>query len=196
MAFNDSTVLSPVFIDSECDWGKPVLVIARHRTDIQTMREGSEQRARRRARPRYATSFMLSGLPTLDFAQRRAKALKELGRPVVVPIWPAPLTLVSMPNADQASFNPTTLALKKFKVGSWAYFVQTGNVSTFRKITGIGSTFLDLHATDAFPVPPIPAFTAGALVYPCVLGRRFDNAAAFEAQRLNVSNEEVSVEEL
>jgi len=195
MAFPDSSSLAPVFIDSEPDWGQPISVLTQHFTDIQSAREGSEQRARRRVRPRYSISFIVPGLATLDYSIRKAKALKEVGRPVVVPIWTAWLALSSMTTVDRAALG-VTLALKKFKAASWAYFVQAGKVSTFRRITAVGSNFIDLHATDAFPVPPIPAFTAGAAVYPCVLGRRAENSCPFIHQRVNLTDEPIFAEEL
>lgn len=195
MAFPDSTTLSPAFIEDAPDWGQPVSVATTHRTEIITSRMGGEQRARKRQRPRYSIAYRLSALNIQEHSLRKAKSLKELGRPVCVPIWTAWLALTSMTTVDRAELT-VALALKKFKVGSWAYFTQAGKVSTFRRIVAVGATFIDLHASDSFPVPPIPAFTAGARVYPCVLGMRVQSQAAATKMRLNSTDELVSVAEL
>lgn len=195
MSFPDSSNFGAVFIQDAPDFNKTITVIANFRTTAFIARGGDEQRARRRQRPRYSINFMLSALDLAAFTLRRANSLLELRAPVVIPIWTHPYTLSSMTSVNAAEFL-IPLARKKFKVGSYAYFVQAGKVSTFRLITAINSTSLTLHATTAFPTGAIPAFTVGAQVYPCILGRRTDDATSFNFNRVNQTDEAIACEEL
>lgn len=158
-------------------------------------RRGDEQRARRRQRPRYSINYMLSALDLAAFTLRRANTLIELISPIVIPIWTHPYVLSSMTDADTAEFL-LPMAHKKFKVGSYAYFVQAGKVSTFRLITAINVSSISLDHTAAFPTGTIPSFTVGAQVHPCIVGRRTDDTTAFTLSRVTQTEEVIAAEEL
>jgi hypothetical protein len=195
MSFPDTSNVGAVFIQDSPDFNKPITVTTDFRTTSFTARGGGEQRSRRRLRPRYSINYMLTALNLAAFTLRRANTLLELQAPIVIPIWTHPYTLSSMSDANTAALG-LALASKKFKVGSYAYFVQTGKVSTFRLITAVNSTSLSLHATTAYPTGTIPGFTAGALVYPCILGRRTDDASTFTLSRVTQTDEMIAAEEL
>lgn len=162
---------APVFMQVQPDWNKDIVTTQVWKTDVLGNHEGGEQRASRRNRARQNIRYEVSALSVVEYTVRKSAGLQELGAAVVCPMWPDWISLSSMSSVDVADL-AVSLALKKFKAGSYAYFEQSGKVSTFRKIVTVNSTTLTLHATDAFPVPPIPAFTAGAKVYPCILGER------------------------
>ena len=126
---------------------------------------------------------------TAEFSLRRSNVITELQAPVVVPIWTDEFGLLEMQSAN-VSLLDATLAKKRFKIGSYAYFEQSGKTSTFRKITNIASNALTFEAAS------VPAFTAGATVYPCILGMRPKDGAAFVMQRLDETDEMINIEEL
>lgn len=184
---NDSGNVSPVFIESRPDFGREILLTASYRVSVNASRNQGEQRARWAMRPRFSFAYQVAALPSADFAQRRASLLAELTSPIVVPIWTDEFTLSSMTSAHVANLG-VQLAKKKFKVGSFAYFVQGGN-ATFRKILTVGSTSL------TFVAESVPTYTAGALVYPCILGLR-GQESQFTANLVSETDETISVEEL
>lgn len=193
--FPDTSNVGPVFIQDAPDFNKTVTVISDFRTTSFIARGGDEQRARRRQRPRYSINYILGALTLAQFTLRRANSLLELQAPIVIPIWTHPYALSSMTDANTAEFL-ISLSRKKFKLGSYAYFVQPGKVSTFRLITAVNSTSLSLHASTAYPTGAIPAFTVGAQVYPCILGRRTDDTTAFTFNRVIQTDEAIAAEEL
>jgi len=195
MSFLDSSNVGPVFIQDAPDFNKTMTVVTDFRTTSFVARGGDEQRARRRQRPRYSINYILTALDLAAFTLRRANSLRELQAPVVIPIWTHPYTLSSMTTVNTAEFL-IGLSSKKFKVGSYAYFVQAGKVSTFRLITAVNSTSLTLHATTAYPTGAIPAFTVGAQVHPCILGRRTEDSTSFSFSRVNQTDESLYAEEL
>lgn len=190
-----SLTASPVFIQDQPDWGKPVRVKLTFKTDVVMNRQAGEQRARRRSHPRYAMQYTIAAMTIAELSLRKARSITELGAPLVVPLWPQWQTLVTMTTANRADLDVPTARLP-FKVGSWAYFVQTGKVSTFRQITALGSDYIDLAASGHYPAGTLPSFTAGARVYPCILGAHNDNQFAFELIALNSTDQRVAVMEL
>ena len=192
----DSSLDAPLFIADEPDWSKDVDVTSSFKTTIVTGRAEGEQRATRRSLARLSIAYAFTAMTAGEYALRRARAIQQLGACVVCPVWPASRTLSAMTTVDRATLTAALTGDHKFRVGSYAYFVQSGKASTFRLVTAIGSNYLDLHATSASPVPPIPAFTNGATVYPCIRGIHNDNAAMFEGNRVDDFDQMLSILEL
>lgn len=196
MAYPDSTNVTPVFLELSPDWGKPISLVTTFKTGILVSREAGEQRARERTHPRYGFTFSRSGADPVEYSVQKARALKSLGAPVVLPIWTHPHGLVSKPSTHTAQLS-RNLALRPFKVGSWAYLTQTGLRATFRLITAIVGDTLTFHATSVYPAGEVPDYTGGtALVYPCILGIRTDNTFRFKARKLEASDYQIGIEEL
>ena len=185
----ESSIVTPKFIELQPDWSRPVSVAMDFSTSIAESQSESRQRARWRKQPRYSLSYSLSVLTTTEFSARRSAIIGELQSPVVVPIWTDAFELESMTSTHVANLGES-LAKKKFKVGSYAYFVQTGIVSTFRKITAISGTSLTFESAT------VPVFTSGATIYPCIFGQRPKDGAAFTANLIDQTDEQISIEEL
>jgi hypothetical protein len=191
-----NTILPPVFLDTPPDWLKPVSVVTRWDTAIQVNREGGEQRANIMARPKLGLTYSRSALRPQQFAINRAKAMKEVGAAVVVPVW------TEYGAADSFAANSVTLTATitslKFKIGSWIYVTQVAN-ACFRKIASVAAATISLSssAADFSPVGfNWSLFTSGARVYPCVLGMRADNSYRYSLNRVDRSDAFVTVEEL
>ena len=185
-----NTTADPQFIEEEPDWSKPVTVESSWQTAIQSVRDGSEQRARRREHPKHRLAYTVAAMNTQRFAVRRAKSILEQGAPLVVPIWCDPFTALGTaePGIDTVQLDED-LELARFKAGSYAYFVQAGKVSTFRLLTAVSADNLTLAAGGS------ETFTPGATVYPCILGFPTDGST-FAAQKLDDTDEQIAVEEL
>ena len=121
----ESSTVPPKFIELQPDWSKPVNVSFDFSTSSAEAQSESRQRARWRKQPRYALSYSLSALTTAEFTARRSAIIGELQSPLVVPIWTDEFELDSMTSTHVADLGES-LTKKKFKVGSYAYFVQTG----------------------------------------------------------------------
>ncbi len=188
MAIPDSTTVAPVFITDTPDYEKPLQLVSAYRTSIATAASGGDQRARWRKRPRYSLTYFISSLDMAEFSVRRSKQIQELRAPVCCPIWTDTFELSSMLSANVADLG-ATLAPRKFKVNSYAYFVQGSN-SSFRLITAISSTQL------TFAAGSFPTYTAGALVYPCIIGKRVRGKNGFTFNLVNDTDEQITVEEL
>lgn len=186
---NDSSNITPKFIEAQPDWGKPIQLVSGFRTTVAETRNDGRQRARWRGKPRYALSYSVSAMTIQESALRRSQLIGELQAPIVVPIWTDAFTLDSMPSTHVADLGET-LTKKKFKPGSYAYFVQTGKVSTFRKIVSVSGE------TVTFEAASVPVFTNGATVYPCIKGYRPKTSAAFTALMIDQTDEAIAVEEL
>lgn len=186
---NDSTNVSAKFIEAVPDWSKPVQVVSGFRTSVAETRNDGRQRARWRGKPRYAISYAISALTVAESSLRRSQVIGELKAPVVVPIWTDEFTLDAMTSTHVADLGEA-LAKKKFKIGSYAYFVQTGKTSTFRKIASISGE------TITFEAASVPVFTNGATVYPCIKGFRVKNSAAFTGLMIDQTDEAIAIEEL
>lgn len=186
---NDSSNVAPKFIEAQPDWSKPIQVVVSYKTSVAETRNEGKQRARWRQKPRYAIAYAVSSLSVAESSLRRTQIIGELQAPVVVPIWTDEFTLDSMLSTHVADLGES-LAKKKFKVGSYAYFVQSGKVSTFRKIASMSGD------TITFEAASVPVFTAGASVYPCIRGFRKKNSAMFTAQMIDQTDEAIAVEEL
>lgn len=186
---SDSSTVTPKFIQEQPDWSKPVSVSFDFNTSVAEATGGGRQRARWRKQPRYAMAYTVAAMTAAEFTVRRSALIGELASPLVVPIWPDEFTLASMTSTHVANLGET-LSKKKFKVGSYAYFVQSGLTSTFRKITIVGSSSLTFEAAS------VPVFTAGATVYPCILGQRPKDGSAFMLNRVDETDEQIAIEEL
>jgi len=191
----DSTNQDLMFVEWMPDWSKPVVVGARHETGIVTSNNGVEQRSRRRNQARYSISFVRSGLDARAFSAERIQARRQIVAPLVCPLWTDRATLATMLNVDRAGLTTSTTGLK-FKAGHYAYFVQSGLDATFRKVVGVGPTYLDLDPIIGTPEPPFPVFGSGASVYPAMVGFRPDATAAFVNVRVANQEHAFAVEEL
>lgn len=187
----DTSSVSPVFIEWQPDFAKKIIVTADWKTSISTSQNGGEQRARWRLRPRYTIDYTIAALSIAEFSKRRSSYITELQSPVVVPIWTHNYALSSMSDVNTAQLG-ISLTNKKFKLGSYAYFVDpTGSLATcFRVITAVNSTSLSLAAGSH------PNYVAGALVYPCIVGRHKATGGGFDLVRAHQSDELISIEEL
>lgn len=184
---SDSSNVSPVFIQEAPDWSKPVVVSFDFLTTIAEARNEGRQRARWRKQPRYSISYEVPAQTLAEFTVRRAAIIGELRAPLVCPIW------TDWHELDSVAGNNFTLTAsvtkKKFKVNSYAYIVQ-GDNKAFRKITGIAGAVL------TFQSGTFPTFTAGATVYPCIVGFRPKDGNAFTQRLPDSTDEAITVEEL
>lgn len=181
MAWSDSISATPVFVDSEPDWSQDVKVIQKWSTDVQSAFSGAEQRARRRVAPRWETIFEVR-LQPLPFSVIRSRMQAELQAPVVVPIWTRYEGLSGI--ASNVATLDAAITKSPFKVGSYAYFVESGKTSVFRRITAKGTSTITLASGNAaWPDITPPTYTSAAIVYPCILGLRDSMGADFYAIR-------------
>lgn len=186
---DDTTTKAPRFIEVAPDWSKPVIVEHNFNTSIAESQSENRQRSRWRKQPRYGLSYTFPAMTPAEFSARRSAVISELSAPLVVPIWTDDFDLVAMTSAHVAQLGES-LTKKKFKAGSYAYFVQAGLASTFRKILSVsGDSITFVSAT-------VPAFTEGALVYPCILGYRPKDSAAFVLNKIDETDENLTIEEL
>lgn len=184
-------------------------------TSIYGSRDGTEQRAKRRGKPLLSLAFTVSGFTIGEFAIRSVRGRSELLAPIVVPIWPCYVTLLTMGTTNQARFdvgvNPDKFNVNKFKVGSWAYFVESGKTSVFRQVTSVVPAYesggeivygyIDLQSGNgksgwAGTSTAVPSYAAGAKVYPCIVGMRKGNEIVFNNETIDQNSEMISVEEL
>lgn len=190
-----NTIDAPTFIEATPDWSKQIVVVSIWKTAIKVNREGGEQRFKVRGAPRLSISYMTSSIRPKSFALRRAESMAQLGSAVVVPIW------TTYETASAFGTNSVTLgvaASAKFKVGSWVYVVQGSN-KCFRKITSIASDVVNLSSGGSDIYPPAfswGSFSAGARVYPCILGGRSANGYTFGLIRADIAEEQIEIEEL
>lgn len=188
MAAPDSTTQALVFLEEQPDWKKPVTPTTVYTSTVWKSRGQGEQRARWRERPRYSIAYFLTGLGLAGFSARRIKALSEVGSPVVCPIW-TDKHLVTNGSAADAPVLDADLSTRKFKPGSYAYFVEPGGATYFRAIVSISGTVLTLATGHA-------AAPNGTACYPCIVGERKDGKASFTLNQLDASDEAVEVTEL
>lgn len=179
----DSTNCATYYIQDKPDWGAAYSFDLEAMTQITKSKDGSEQRARKRNRVRYSLSYQIAAMNLAELTVRKAAVHRGLGGLLAVPIWHAVELLVS--SASNA-FTLTTgvglvLAESFFRVGGLAYFEQTGKTSVFRRVDSFtGDNVLNLVAGNAeFPDIAMPAFTAGAKVYPVVIGIADENSTRF-----------------
>jgi hypothetical protein len=194
MSFPTSQNTDPVFLEYDPDWGQEVTVEGRCLTGIVASRSDGEQRSRKRQIPRFAITYQVPALTPAEFSLYLARMLQIQGAPVIVPIWTDALILTSMPTVNSADLTTASLTYKKFKKDSWAYMTQAGKVSTFRKISSIAGTVLSFTSGDLNP-GGVKTFTAGAKVYPCILGW-FPEGGSYKARRVTESDGTIAVEEL
>ncbi len=185
----DTTTVTPKFITEQPDWSKPVNVTFDFNTSVAEATGQGRQRARWRQQPKYAIAYTVAALTVSEFSVRRSAIIGELAAPLVCPIWTDEFVLLAMASANVADLGET-LTRKKFKVGSYACFMQTGLATTFRKIVSISGT------TVTFEAASVPSFTAGATVYPCIVGERAKSGTGFNLNKIDDTDELISVEEL
>lgn len=174
------------FIEEQPDWSRRVLLEASYKTPILSARTAREQRGARLRKPKLALAYTIAAMNLAEFTVRRMKSLLEQQATVVVPVWPDAYTLVSLAGGTAADLGQP-LAKKRFKVGSYAYFLQ-GGVSEFRAITAISGNTLTVAAGSQ-------TFTAGAEVWPCIVGVQREGSAFLFALTTE-AEENIAVEEL
>jgi len=185
----------PSFIAYDPDWGRPVTVTGGWQTLIVQNREAGEQRQRIRSAARYRIAYERRALTPLEFVQARAKAIRDTGLPVVVPLWTEylPLLVVSA-NSVQVDGPPSA----RFKAGSWIY-VRNGSTACFRRVLSITASVFALGtaADDADPAGfNVATLPVGSRVYPCVLGMFPDGLFRFVSSHPESQDQTVEVEEL
>ena len=185
MAWPDSTNQSHVFVDDPPDWAKDVRVYMKFRTDVAMAFSGAEQRARRRNEPLYEQAFETEELAQ-PFTVLRKRILEEVSAPIVVPLWSRWQTFVSL-ISDVLTLD-IDLTKSPFRVGSYAYFVESGKTSVFRSITAkSGATITLTTGNAAYPDISPPTYTTACSVYPCIVGIREENVGEFTPVRPDVS---------
>jgi hypothetical protein len=133
---------------------------------------------------------------TLDWGTRRLAALREMAGAVVLPLWTLPETFESVVS-ETVTLDVVSLAKTAFQIGGYAFFDQDGLASVFRVITAIGVDSITLAAGNAaYPEIAVPSYTAGALVYPCIIGQRNDNTLDGRMAGLEAAEEILYVQEL
>lgn len=179
MPIPNSITGDPIFNEVQPDWSKDVDYVVSWETAISSGFDGAEQRARLLSSPRYQLTFRADGTSIPSYSIRRASAELELGRPVVVPLWPRPSTLSSL--AAQVATISGPPSKRPYKVGSFAYFVEDGLTSVFAEILALDATTITIAAGNAaFPDTTVPAYTSAAIVYPCIISSYKSNQADFE----------------
>lgn len=190
------TTSTPVFIDWQPDWSATVSITTRWKTPIVVNREGGEQRAKIGVAPKLSMAYLIRSVRAQRFAIRRAMAMQQVGKAVVVPVWTEYGVSLSFAT-NSVTLNAAITSLK-YKVGSWIYVTQGVN-ACFRKITVVATPAINLSSAgaDFFPVGFTWAtFTAGARVYPCILGMRNNNSYRYLLNRVDRAAEQILIEEL
>lgn len=166
MSIDDSKTLDPLFISDQPDWGRGVVLIHSHITQIKTSRSGLEQRSRNRVTPMIRLEWTAGGLTQAEIKQRGIDDLAESRYPCVVPLWTEPVGMDGdMPDADTISID-TTPAAGEFEQGDWIY-IDDGTARQFRQIETLADTDTFNLETHAAPT----TFTGTVTVYPC---RKFE----------------------
>lgn len=196
MTMQDS-VSTPTFFEFTPDWQKPVMVTTKWATAIQTNREAGEQRNRLRMHPRFSIRYTQSAIDLSSFTFDRIRLMQSLGTAVVVPVWTESLTSTAW--ATNSIGFGASVTSHKFKVGSWIYAVK-GTNKMFRKITSIVGSTINLSSSGSDQYTSVGSswgsFTAGTIVYPCILGWRGQDGQSLVLNRIDRTDAEVMVEEL
>lgn len=190
------TTSKPAFIELQPDWSKPLRLLTSWVTSIQGNRESGEQRFRVKAKPKLVISYEYRGMAPNAFVTNRVKMIEQLGKAVVCPVWTEYGTALSFAT-NSVTLNAAITTLKH-KVGGWIYVTQGAN-ACFRKITTVATPTINLSSAgaDFFPVGfSWAGFSAGARVYPCVLGMKTENTYRVMNLRADRQDAPISVEEL
>lgn len=138
----------------------------------------------------FRISYVIAALNVGQFSVRRAKSLLEQSAAIVVPIWSDQFVLGNNVGTGAVDANlGESLSVQKFKAGSYAYFTQSGRTPMFRLIESIAGETLSLAAGGS------QTFTAGATVYPCIVGMPSEGVS-FTALKLDATDEAVVIQEL
>lgn len=191
---NDNTRdQAPRFIEVQPDWSMAVRYWVRFVTSILKARNGVEQRTAERTYPLYSIAYGRN-FAGAEWSARRAKMILEFGGSVVVPLWARQDQYVSAVG-DVVTLDATTVR-SPYKVGSYAYFEETGKTSVFRQLTAFAGSTITLEAGNAaYPDIAVPTYTNAAVVYPCIAGLRADNNAEWSADQVDETTEVIHVEE-
>lgn len=196
MAHPNTNDQTPVFLQIEPNWAGDVRLTQRWWTDITMANSGTEQRARRREKPLYDFMFRYNALQTGTFSARHMSMIKELGAPIVLPIWSHRFDFLSEA-ADVVTLDVTSgikLSKTPFQVGQYAYFVDPGGVytSTFRLITAISDTGTITCEAGTVSYPSggsVQPYQVGDFVYPALIGIRKESAFTVERHRVTLTDE-------
>jgi hypothetical protein len=180
----DSTNGTTFYVTEKPDWSKPYAFDFDFFTTITKSKDGSEQRAQQRAKPRYTINYQIAGMTTAEFSVRKAVAIRALGGLIAIPVWHAWRALSSVVSDQVNILNVAGVAamtVTQFKTGGLAYFEETGLTSVFRRIASVGSvTVLNMLAGDCeSPAIAMPAYTNACRVYPVIVGIADQNSHKF-----------------
>jgi hypothetical protein len=195
MAILDTTTAAAVFLIDEPDFSREIEFSMQFVTDISSSHSDVEQRSKRRLSPKYEIAFSIGPLDSDGWPMRKSRMIRELGAPVVVPVWIRPVGFTSEA-ADVVTVD-TNIAKREFRVGGYALFREAGLATVFRKITAIGATTITcVTGNAAFPVVAVPAYTGAAEVFPCILGLRSDNEGETVNRNPRKTRENVRIKQL
>jgi hypothetical protein len=195
MAIPDTTTEAAVFLIDEPDFSREIEFTMQFVTDISSSHSDVEQRAKRRLSPKYQIAFTIGPLDSDGWPMRKSRMIRELGAPVVVPIWIRPVGFTS--EASDVVTVDTNISKREFRVGSYALFREAGLSTVFRKITAIGATTITCETGNAaFPDITVPSYTSAAEVFPCILGLRNDNEGESVNRNPRKTRENVRVNQL
>lgn len=166
------------------DWGEAYSFGLEFVTNVTATKDGSEQRARRRNKPRYRITYSITGIKVAKLSVYRARFMRLVSRPVSVPIWHVSETLNGI-LGDQISLttgNGLFVKQSPFKAGGLIYFTHPTFGDCWRRIVSTqGETVINLKPGNAeFPNAPMPAYPAGTRAYPVI-----DGLIDTEASRFN-----------
>jgi hypothetical protein len=128
--------------------------------------------------------------------------IKELGAPIVVPIWPHRFDFLSEA-ANVVTLDVTSgIDLRKtaFQVGQYAYFEDPGGVygATFRVIESMtAGTITCAAAPVAWPSGgSVQPYQVGDFVYPALFGLRRESSFSVDRKRVNETDEIMEFDQL
>ena len=192
----DSTNQTLLYVTDKPDWGAPYTFEAEHVTLINRSRNGSEQRARMRNKPRYSMAYQIAAMTRAEFTVRRALAIKRLGTTMAVPLWHAWEQGKNVISTALEVDSDDDMRLRAFKAGGLVYLEQTGFTATFCRIVTVAELVITIAAGNAeSPEIAVPAYTAPRL-YPVIIGTAEDNSAKFMATDLSRTTQMFGVTEL
>lgn len=206
MAWADTTNESDnLYWEQQPDWGKPVTFLPKFITAIAVAHSGAEQRARRRNASRREFAFVLDGQDRSTFPARKARIIKELGLPIVIPLWNLPFAITSTGGAgpDRYTITPpagvTSLDETDFRRNGIVYFTQTGKTPCFHRIINwkyLSDLTFQINTTPLYPAVSFQVFGTTATVYPCIRGVRLENKAELALHRFDETEEKFHLYEL
>ncbi len=195
----DSTNGTREYFEDQPDWAAPYRFDLECQTTITMSKNGAEQRAKGRVKPRYRIAYQLRGMRRAEASIMKARMMLMLARPVSVPLWHVQET-IAVVLGDQISLVGGGLAIARspFKPGGLAYFTHATLGNVFRRIVSVqGNTVMNLLAGNCeFPNVAFPAYGAGTRVYPVIDGQFDANTTRFVSVDKDTTSQAVEIYEL